>query len=380
MADQVVLVPAALTPLIILCDGTRDAGALKASFILRTGLRITEGIVSEFLTTLDSAFLLENGAFQQESQEALKRFRQAEFRPPSHQDAVYPADPAELARTIDRYCEGVHVDGDSARAGVRLAGMVCPHIDYDRGNETYAELWQKAAPYLDDVELAIIFGTDHVGGLGKITPTSQSYSTPMGVLPTDLDVVNGLADVLGHDHAFEEELHHAKEHSIELAAVWFHHFIRGRPCPVVPILCGSFYNYVTDEEDLYTDDTINSAIDYLKEATRGRNTLVIAAGDLAHMGPAFGDATSLDVVARAKLTAGDSESLSAICRGDAEGFFQISRSEQDSRRICGLPPIYLTLKYLDGVRGESMGYAQCPADEDGGSVVSIAGVLLYESS
>ena len=65
---------------------------------------------------------------------------------------------------------------------------------------------------------------------------------------------------------------------------------------------------------------------------------------------------------------------------DGDTFLGRSRRESDARRICGLPPIYLTLKLLKGARGESFGYDQCPADADGGSVVSIAGVLLYEPS
>ena len=258
--------------------------------------------------------------------------------------------------------------------------MVCPHIDYMRGHETYAELWQRAAPSLDDVELAIIFGTDHSGGSGMLTLTRQDYVTPLGALPTDRDIVNGLADVIGPQRAFAEEIHHIKEHSIELASVWFHYFIGGRPCPIVPILCGSFYDFIIGKESPSEDDGISAALEYLKKATAGRKTLVIAAGDLAHVGPAFGDPLPMDTIARAKLTAQDSESLTAICDGDDEAFFQLSRTESDIRRLCGLPPIYLTLRYLEGARGESLGYAQFPADADGGSLVSIAGVLLYQSS
>jgi hypothetical protein len=46
----------------------------------------------------------------------------------------------------------------------------------------------------------------------------------------------------------------------------------------------------------------------------------------------------------------------SICTGDAEALFQGVKEEQDRRRICGLPPIYLTLRYLDGAKGEVSGY------------------------
>ena len=90
----------------------------------------------------------------------------------------------------------------------------------------------------------------------------------------------------------------------------------------------------------------------------------------------------MDTIARAKLAAADSESMTDICNGDGAAFFERSRAESDSRRICGISPIYLMLEYLSGrsLRGESMGYDQCPADPQGGSVVSIAGALLYDES
>jgi hypothetical protein len=53
------------------------------------------------------------------------------------------------------------------------------------------------------------------------------------------------------------------------------------------------------------------------------------------------------------------------------------QAEGDRRHVCGLPPIYLTLRLLDEAQGEPAGYALCPADVQGTSVVTIAGVLLH---
>ena len=52
---------------------------------------------------------------------------------------------------------------------------------------------------------------------------------------------------------------------------------------------------------------------------------MIAAGDLAHVGPAFGDASALDTVSRAMLASEDAESVAAICDGDAGAFLERSR-------------------------------------------------------
>ena len=296
----------------------------------------------------------------------------------SHVGAVYPSDAAELSAQIDEWTRRFAPDAPASKPSGDLVAMVCPHIDYERGHATYAKLWRAAKDDLDEIELAIILGTDHSGGPGQITPTPQNYATPYGALPTDRDALRRLERALGKS-AYDEEIHHISEHSIELAAVWLHYFMEGRELAVAPVLCGSFHHFVRGKSSPSDDEGIGAALEFLREATAGRRTLAIAAGDLAHMGPAFGDALPLDAAARARLAADDEGSIADVLAGDADGFLERSRRELDSRRICGLSPIYLMLKYLEGRRlwGEVMGYDQCTADAEGGSVVSIAGVALY---
>ena len=379
LGSRGILVPQPLAPLLSLCDGTRDVMGLTTALALTAGVQLTPAQVREFVEALDSALLLESDAFSRAYAAALRKYRNAPHRRPALAGRVYPADRDELSDALDRYCERSPAEQGPMRASTRLRGMVCPHIDYERGNATYAQLWQRCAPALEGVELVIVLGTDHSGGLGALTPTPQDYATPLGVLPTDREVVDGLADVLGKRDAFDEELHHVEEHSIELAAVWLHKFMDGRACQVVPVLCGSFYGFTNGGLDPAGDERIDAAVDYLRSVIAGRNTLVIAAGDLAHVGPSFGDAAAVDAVGRTTLAAEDAASIDAICRGDADGFFELSRAEGDRRRICGLSPIYLMLRLLGPMEGESMGYDQCPADAAGGSLVSIVGALLYEA-
>ncbi len=393
LSDKTVLVPQQVAPLLALCDGTRDVEALKAAMALRTGVQLTESQIGELLAGLESVYAFENGAFQQASADALRSYREATHRKPSHADLVYPADPDELRTTLDDYVARARGDGKAAPEGsvskqpdptparsptARLTGVVSPHIDFERGWQTYAQLWDGCKPELEEIDLAIIIGTDHSGGLGAITPTRQSYATPYGVLPTAVEIVDGLADALGIENAFREELHHVNEHSIELAAVWFHHFLGGRNCPVVGVLCGSYQHFVSGEANAAEDEGIGAAAAYLSGVAAGRRALVIAAADLAHVGPAFGDPAAIDPVGRADVAARDAKSVSAICDGDAAGFLALSTAEGDSRKICGLPPIYLALRVLGDAVGESVGYAQCHADSNGGSLVSIAAVRLYE--
>ncbi len=387
IAKEGALMPHQLAPLLSLCDGTRDVAGLRSGLLMRTGASLPEDAIRDVVRQLDEALLLENGAFRQAAADFMRGYRRAAQREPAHAGAVYPRSAAQLRALLDGYCARASVaadegdgaqDGNSAAEG-SLVGMVCPHIDYARGNQTYAALWNGVRAHLDDVELVVIFGTDHSGGLGAVTPTRQNYATPLGRLRTDAAIVDGLADALGQGRAYAEEIHHIREHSIELAAVWLHRFMEGREFAVVPVLCGSFHHFVTGKGEPADDDGIGAALAFLREATAGRRTLVVAAGDLAHVGPAFGDATPLDAGAKARLRADDAGSIGDILAGDADGFLERSRRERDARRICGLSPIYLMLKCLEGgrVKGEAVGYDQCAADGEGGSVVSVVGVGLY---
>ena len=378
LSDHTVLIPQPLVPLLALMDGTRDVAAMRTAMALRTGFALPTGVIEDLVVQLDRALLLENGLYQWERARALREFREAPHRPHSHVGLVYPEDAGALADLLGGFCRQVGAEAVVQAPPGTLVGMVSPHIDYRRGWPTYARLWKAAEPHLEGLELAVVLGTDHAGGPGTLTLTRQSYATPLGVLPTDVALVDELARAIGEDRAFDEELHHRREHSIELASVWLHYFLGGAELPLLPVLCGSFHHYIEAGRSPREDPVLEAAVDYLRRVIRERRTLVIAAGDLAHVGPAFGDSEPLDPVARARLKAEDERSLEAIAVGDAEAFFRQAAEEGDRRRLCGLPPIYLLLRVTEGARGPTLGYLQCPADEGGGSLVSIAGALLFD--
>ena len=376
LSDMTVMIPEVAAPIVTLLDGTRNLPEIRSALALRFGLTVSDQEMASMIDQLDQALMIGNGRFRGARRRAIEVYRDADQREPSHVGAVYPTSAKALEDAIERWCSNVSSRAPVDRPKGDLVGMLCPHIDYNRGHATYAELWRDIEPDLSEVETVVVLGTDHYGGQGQLTPTVQNYSTPYGTLDTDTDVVNRLADAIGAG-AFDEELHHRKEHSIELAAVWLHHFMRRQKVSLVPVLCGSFHGYTSS--DAGPDETlhISAAIEVLKEVMSDRRTLVIAAGDLAHVGPAFGDPNPLDDFEKAKIRSEDSQSISAICAGDAGRFLEISRSETDKRKICGLPPIYIMLRLLAGATGIHMGYDQCPADASNGSIVSIAGALLY---
>jgi AmmeMemoRadiSam system protein B len=376
LANRSVFLPMSLAPLLELCDGTRDDGALRASLAVRAGVQIGPSMLEKVLAQLDEALLLDNERFSQAYAIALREFRTATMRTPTLAGRGYPADPDALKARLDSYLASP--DQRDVQAGApdsEIRGLVSPHIDYDRGGPVYAGVWKEVAAAIRVADLVIIFGTDHIGG-ARLTFTHQRYATPWGVIPTANGLVDRIARALGPEAAFGTELHHRTEHSVELAVIWLHYMLGERECQLVPVLCGGFEPFVEGNGSPVQDPELDTALDILRDAASSQRTLVVAAGDLAHVGPAFGDAHAVDIFEKARHRTADEQLMASICQGEEEGVLQLVRDERDRRRICGLPAIYMALRLLGETAGKVTGYAQCPADQNGQSFVSICGIVF----
>jgi AmmeMemoRadiSam system protein B len=376
LSDSTIGIPRPLAPLLGLMDGSRDEAELEAALRVRTGVRLAPGLLAKLLADLDEVYLLDNERFAAAKAEAVCAYRAAPSRALTTLDGSgAAADPAQATAQLQGYVDALP-PASPAASDRPIRGLVCPHIDYSRGAAVYAEVWRAAAQAAREAELVIAFGTDHQGDDGTLTLTRQSYATPWGVLPTDGPAVDALAAALGEEAAFADELHHRGEHSIELAAIWLHFIRGGEPVRLLPILCGSFACFVAGQRDPATHQPFAAVLNVLRGVMASRRALVLAAADLAHVGPAFGDPYGLDFVARAQVRSADERLLTAIYAGDAAAFFGQIQAEGDRRHVCGLPPIYLAVRLLGETSGEPAGYALCPADPQGMSWVSVAGAIL----
>lgn len=377
LSSAAIALPRALAMLPLLCDGTRDVSALRASLMIRAGVQISEEMLGEIIRQMDEALLFENGLAAEATAQALQTYREAECRSPISANSSYPSDPAEATRFLDTFLKNSAPLPPFPAPAHEIRGIVSPHIDYPRGGLIYAGVWEGARRAVREADLVVILGTDHRGPPGSITLTRQRYRTPWGILETDRASVNEVAKRTGDEIAFAHELHHSVEHSIELAAVWLHHMAGESPFTLLPILCGSFAPFADGSEPVKSYSTISSTVEALQSlAQKGRRVLFVAAADFAHMGPAF-DGRPVDHIERAACKAADETLLKAICAGDANAFLGAIQAERDRRNVCGVPPLYIMLRALGAAAGVVTGYEQCPADERGTSIVSIAGALLW---
>jgi AmmeMemoRadiSam system protein B len=376
ISQETLFVPNHLSLLLTLIDGTRDLGTIRAGFELRTGHTVSNSSLEHFISQLDGALFLENDQFFNAHQNALESYRASPTRHPILAGSCYPEDPELLKSFIQEYLD--KVSGNSFEETDRVVGLISPHIDYQRGAHVYAQVWSQAKTALEKAELIIILGTDHNDSKGMITLTRQDYESPLGVVPTAKGVVKEIADEIGAD-AFASELNHRGEHSIEAALVWLQYLLGDNICPVVPVLCGSFQKFIENGESPIKARQIASAVKALNRICSQHRTIIVAAADLAHTGPAFGDPMPLDIIGRAEMAKRDGELIQVLCQGNADNFYSIVQKESDRRHICGLSPIFITLEAITSAKGIPTGYAQCPASVDQTSLVSICGIIYRDA-
>lgn len=375
LSEATLLVPQPLALILTFLDGLHDTQAITRRFHERYGVALPVSSVEELVAALDEALMLGNERAAQARVAALAAYRQAPFRTPALAGLSYPADAGALWQLLQEYLEGADGVETLPVDWSRPVGLLSPHIDYPRGGAVYAQVWKRAAQAAREADLAIIFGTDHYG-TDRFTLTRQHYATPYGILPTEQNLVAALAGVLGEERAFQGELRHRGEHSLELVAVWLHHMRAGAALDVVPILVGGFHSFIQNGASPAADPLLAAICATIRIQSKGRRVLVIASGDLAHVGPAFGG-TPLDSYGKTAVQNADAELITRMRAGDAAGFFEAIKRVRDQHNVCGVAPVYLALSTLASVKGQQFGYAVCPADEAGSSIVTVTGMVFH---
>ena len=369
VSDQIALLPPPVALVLAFMDGSNTLLDLQAEVMKKLGQLVPREHIAEIVRRLDEALLLDSPRYRSHVAGIEQRFRVARTRPAAHAGRSYPADAAGLATMLDGFFPA------SDRVGVAPRGILAPHIDFGRGGPAYGHAY---APLrgTSPPDLFVVFGTDHNGADFRFTPTRKDYETPAGPVTTDGALVDELARRLGSDGLFADELHHRSEHSIEFQAVMLRHMLKDAEPLVLPVLCGSMHRLIASGEDPRRDPGAERFFDALSESLCGRRVCYVAGADLAHVGPRFGDRNPLGVPERDALRETDAELLDRTAAGDGAGFFAAITTVRDRNRVCGTSAIYAVLRMLDGAPGRVVAYDQCPANGDGGSLVSIGSVVF----
>ena len=377
LSEFVANLPPTAVAIVQLCDGETTRDEICAQFFQRYRQKLDRATLDSLLSQLDDALLLDSPRFRQYAAGIFSEFARASVRTPLHAGRSYPKDPARLSAALDDYYTAAHGPGrPQPGSSPRPKAIIAPHVDFGRGGPAYAWAYRALADSVEDPpDLVVMFCTNHAGWENPFTLTRKHYDTPLGRLTTDVELVDKLAEMGGGDRLFADEHHHRGEHSAEFQAVWLRHVYGKRADAILalPILCGSFQSYILGTADPATADEVARFLSALVELTAGRKVLWLAGVDLAHVGPQYGDPAPLDEEDRKSLERRDQATLVHVVRGDARGWLDEIRREQDRRRVCGVSAVYGMLQAAQPGAGRLAAYAQCLGDS--GSIVSIASVI-----
>ncbi len=340
-------------------DGQHDLREVQWTASRALGRLLPLEQLEELVRSLDRAGYLEGPAFQARLCALIEGYRSAPCRPPVFAGEGYPADEAGLRSWLETL--GGEPAAPAAARG-RLVGLVAPHIDLRFGGASCKLVHAERARRAGDAETVVVLGTGHGAGEELFVLTRQSYGTPLGVLPTDLELVEALVARLGEQELLGAEILHAREHSVEFQALFLHLFTAPPAAPprLLPVLVGSFEPFIRSGTEPYADPRVCGFVEGLRaELVRlGRRACFAASIDLSHLGPRYGDARGLSPQEAAQIEAEDRQLLAFAEQGDAEGFFRHHQASGDRRRVCGFAPLYVLLRLLPGARGRLLRYDQ----------------------
>jgi AmmeMemoRadiSam system protein B/AmmeMemoRadiSam system protein A len=277
------------------------------------------------------------------------------IRRPAVAGSFYPADPEELAQTVDDLLAGAparEIEGD-------LVALISPHAGYVYSGHVAAHGYSLLRGR--GIRRVVVISPSHLGAFPGIAVfDGDAYETPLGMVPVDKRFARRLADshmflrLSGYGHDWREG--YRGEHALEVQLPFLQRALGD--FELVPVVMG--------------DQGYEACRVLGRELARlihGRETLVIASSDLSHFHP-YHEAVELDK----KVT-------DAVQRWD---FYSLSRNFQEDRwEACGGGPVVACLiaaEQLGASRSTLFRYANSgdvPAG-DNNRVVGYASVGLID--
>ncbi len=378
LAEQPVFLNQALVFLVSRMDGEHTLRDIQADFFKAAGEILPIEDLEKVVNQLDEQHYLESPNFRRFCQDLVQNYCSAPSRPAYHAGSAYEAAGDSLTAQIQSYF--AHPEGPGTEIiperDKPLRGLISPHIDFTRGGPTYAHAYGALAGHLG-ADTFIIFGTCHTPMPQRFSIGTKDYETPLGPALVDRDFVALLSEKLNGEYA--DEFSHRGEHSIEFQAVWLRCLLnKKQDFKIIPILVGSFHDLFADGGNAGDNPEIQrvtAAIQRTIAESPGR-VCIVAGADLAHVGTRFGDPSGPTGSSLQDVEHEDRRFLEAVEKGDAEAMFQSIAADNDRRRVCGYPSIYMTLRCIENPEGKLLQYRQW-ADMEAGAAVTYAALAIF---
>jgi AmmeMemoRadiSam system protein B len=279
------------------------------------------------------------------------------IRKPVLSGTWYPADPTDLARTVDGFLAGA--DPSVRPAGPPRIALV-PHAGYVYSGPTAGKLFGllSGAP----PRRVVIMAPNHRVGLDRIALSgAAAFATPLGPVATDQAFTRRLE---AHD-AFEiNDSAHAEEHAVEIQLPLIQRSWADALPRIVPMLVPRLASGLADAAAAALAEGIDE------------ETLILVSTDLTHYGASYGYVPFTENVPAA-LEELDSGAILRVLAADPAGLRQYGR--ETGITMCGLEAAAVALGagLPPGHEGALIDYTRS-GDRDGDYSLSVsyASVLL----
>ncbi len=289
----------------------------------------------------------------------------------------YPADPKELAASVDHFLAGA--DPAQLPAGQPWLA-VTPHAGHAHCGPVAGRLFGLLGNWRPDN--IIILAPNHRMALTEIAlPEESAFATPLGEVPINTDMVNRLAKESGF--ALNPAAH-AQEHAIEIVLPFIQRTWPGAAASIPPSIPPSVPPNIPPNIPPsivpmlvpMSDPAALTLAGRVLRQTMGKNDLLLVSSDFTHYGRSFGYVPFTEDIPMA-LERLDAGAILKILGGDAQGLLQYGKDTGIT--MCGLAACCVAMS-----EGPPLGYEAVlldygrSADKDGdySFSVSYAALLL----
>ncbi len=182
-------------------------------------------------------------------------------RRPAVAGHFYPATEKQLRADLDRMFRDIQPE--PVRGNIR--GLVSPHAGYMYSGSVAAAAYKML--HGKTFETVAVIAPSHRDPFAGVSVYAGSYSTPMGTIPPDLQVIERLAEQ--SDVIKKSELGHRDEHSLEVQLPFLQYCLKD--FRLVPLVMGS--------QNWNTCSLLGQA---LADTLDPQKSLIIASSDLSH--------------------------------------------------------------------------------------------------
>ncbi|MBM4111120.1 MAG: AmmeMemoRadiSam system protein B [Phycisphaerae bacterium] len=315
LSDQMLVIPAQVFPLLGLFQGERTLEEISEQ------TKAPAEFLQQLVQRLDEAGLLWGPTSERYEHQVLERVAAAGCFPIGA-SAMVGKDAAEAKARVEQALS----EAEDPELESPITGLVVPSMDYSRASGGYAMAWKSIAsgPKPDRV---VVLGSN-LGGLGDgVVMSRHGFETPLGVVRPDSVAIDSLIARLG-ERLLKDELDFFTDATVQVQLPWIQAVLGD--VPVVAALLPSPLNpLLSDDGARVSHADFCAALTDLVGEWSGR-TLIVASGDLSHVGAQFGDPAPIDEQRQDAIESRDRELLALFTRGDRGGKELIEALRQDN--------------------------------------------------